>query len=43
LFCAKTKKILGAHIIGEEASNMIHILIALMTKDGTLDDLLNMI
>ncbi len=43
LFCAKTKKILGSHIIGEEASNMIHMLIALMTKDGTLDDLLNMI
>jgi dihydrolipoamide dehydrogenase len=37
------KKILGAHIIGDEASNMIHMLIALMYKDGTLDDLLNMI
>ncbi len=43
LFCARTKKILGAHIIGEEASNMIHLLIAFMTKDGSLDDLLNMI
>ncbi len=39
----KTKKILGAHIIGDEASNMIHMLIAFMSKDGTLDDLLNMI
>lgn len=38
-----SKKILGAHIIGPEASNMIHMLIALMTKSGTLDDLLNMI
>ncbi|WP_372845634.1 dihydrolipoyl dehydrogenase [Pontiella sp.] len=37
------KKILGAHIIGDEASNMIHLLIALMYKEGTLDDLLNMI
>jgi dihydrolipoamide dehydrogenase len=37
------KKILGAHIIGDEASNMIHMLIALMYKEGTLDDLLNMI
>ncbi len=37
------QKILGAHIIGDEASNMIHMLIALMYKDGTLDDLLNMI
>ncbi|MEI6891347.1 MAG: dihydrolipoyl dehydrogenase [Pontiella sp.] len=39
----KDKKILGAHIIGDEASNMLHMVIALMYKDGTLDDLLNMI
>lgn len=39
----KTKKILGAHIVGDEASNMIHMLIAFMNKEGTLDDLLNMI
>ncbi|MDF7809264.1 dihydrolipoyl dehydrogenase [Pontiellaceae bacterium B12219] len=39
----KDKKILGAHIIGDEASNMIHMIIALMYKSGTLDDLLNMI
>jgi len=38
-----TKKILGAHIIGDEASNMIHMIIAFMNKQGTLDDLLNMI
>lgn len=38
-----TKKILGCHIVGEEASNMIHMVIAFMNKDGTLDDLLNMI
>jgi len=38
-----SRKILGAHIVGDEASNMIHMLIALMYKDGTLDDLLNMI
>ncbi len=37
------RKILGAHIVGAEASNMIHMLIAFMNKDGTLDDLLNMI
>ncbi len=37
------KKILGAHIIGDEASNMLHMIIALMYKNGTLDDLLNMI
>ena len=39
----KTRRILGAHIIGPEASNMIHMVIAFMNKQGTLDDLLNMI
>ena len=38
-----TRKILGAHIIGEEASDMLHMIIAFMNKNGTLDDLLNMI
>jgi dihydrolipoamide dehydrogenase len=38
-----SKKILGAHLIGDESSNMIHMIIALMYKQGTLDDLLNMI
>jgi len=37
------RKILGAHIIGDEASDMLHMIIALMYKNGTLDDLLNMI
>lgn len=36
-------KILGAHILGPEASDMIHMLIAMMYKEGTLDDLLGMI
>jgi len=39
----QSRKIIGAHIIGDDASNMIHMLIAFMCKDGTLDDLLNMI
>lgn len=39
----RTGKILGAHIVGPEASDMIHLLIAFMNKDGTLDDLLSMI
>ena len=43
LFERSTKKILGAHVIGPEASDMIHMLIAFMNKGGTLDDLLNMI
>ena len=37
------RKILGAHIVGDEASDMIHMIIAFMNKQGTLDDLLNMI
>lgn len=43
LFDKNTKELLGAHIIGEEASNMIHMLIAFMYKKATLDDLLGMI
>lgn len=39
----ESRKILGCHIIGDEASNMIHLVIALMSKHGTLDDLLNMV
>ncbi len=39
----KTHKILGAHIVGDEASDMIHMLIAFMNKQGTLEDLLNMV
>ena len=35
-------KIMGAHIIGEEASNMIHLFVAMMKTNGTLD-LLDMI
>jgi mycothione reductase len=43
LFERKSRRILGAHVIGPEASDMIHMLIAFMNKNGTLDDLLNMI
>ncbi|EKO31911.1 dihydrolipoyl dehydrogenase [Leptospira santarosai] len=39
----KSRKILGAHAIGDEASNVIHLFILLMTIDGNLDDLLKMI
>lgn len=38
-----TERILGAHILGDEASNMIHIFIAMMKMQGTLADLLDMI
>jgi mycothione reductase len=39
----KTHRLLGAHIVGDEASDMIHLFIAMMKKDGTIDDLLDMI
>jgi dihydrolipoamide dehydrogenase len=39
----KTRKILGGHIIGPEASNMIHMIIAYMNMDATLDDMLRTI
>lgn len=43
LFHRDSKKLLGAHIIGEEASNMIHMCIAYMNMGGTLDDMLRTI
>ena len=36
-------QILAAHIVGDEASDMIHLFIAMMKKNGTLEDLLDMI
>jgi dihydrolipoamide dehydrogenase len=38
-----SRRVLGAHIVGDEASDMIHLFIVLMKKQGTLDDLLDMI
>lgn len=43
LVCRKSRKLLGAHIVGEEASNMIHTLIAFMNKEATIDDVAGMI
>jgi dihydrolipoamide dehydrogenase len=43
LFEKNSLKLLGAQIIGEEASNMIHMLIAFIQMDATLHDLLKMI
>lgn len=43
LFHKETKKLIGAHIIGDEASVMIHMLISIMTMGGSLDDVLGMI
>ncbi|MBS3115994.1 dihydrolipoyl dehydrogenase [Candidatus Woesearchaeota archaeon] len=43
LFHKQTRKLLGAHILGEEASTMIHQLIYAMTFGATAEDLLKMI
>lgn len=43
IFDKETRRLLGAHIIGEEASSMIHLFIAMMKKNGTLNDLMDMI
>lgn len=43
IFHKKTKKLLGAHIIGREASTLIHQLIYAITFNATVDDLLKMI
>ncbi len=39
----KSREILGGHIIGPEASDMIHMIIAYMNMNATLDDMLRTI
>lgn len=39
----KSRKVLGAHILGEEAGTMIHQLVLAMTLNATIDDLAKMI
>jgi len=39
----KTRHILGIHIIGEEAANLLHTPLAFMSMGATLDDMLRMI
>ena len=39
----KSRRILGGHIIGPQASNMIHMIIAYMNMNATLDDMLGTI
>ncbi|MBB64829.1 MAG: dihydrolipoamide dehydrogenase [Waddliaceae bacterium] len=43
LFEKHSQKLIGAHIIGEEASNMIHMCIAYMHMGATLKDMLDTI
>jgi len=37
IFCPETKKLFGVHIIGESATDLIHIGQAVMTFGGTID------
>ncbi len=39
----KSHKILGIHILGEGAANLVHIGLAFMLKDGVANDLIDMI
>ena len=43
LFDKQSQELIGAHIIGREASSMIHMLIAYMNKNAVLDDLVKTI
>lgn len=43
IFDRKSQKLLAGHIIGEEASNMIHMVIAFIHMNATLTDMLEMI
>lgn len=39
----KTRKILGCHIVGPEASVLIHEVLPIMRKNGKLDDILDIV
>ncbi len=43
MVCTLTHKIIGIHIVGDGAANLIHIGLAFMLKDGHVQDLVNMI
>lgn len=43
LICTRTHKILGIHITGHDACNLIHIGLAFMQKNGHAQDLVDMI
>ncbi len=43
LVCSKTHKILGLHILGHDACNLIHIGLAFMQKGGHAQDLVDMV
>lgn len=43
IVCAKTHKILGIHIVGDDACNLIHIGLAIKTYGGYVQDILKLV
>ena len=43
LVCRKTHKILGIHILGPDACNLVHVGLVIMQKGGHAQDLVNMV
>lgn len=43
LICKRTHKILGIHIFGHDACNLVHIGLAFMQKDGHAQDFIDMV
>ncbi|MDD9952293.1 MAG: Si-specific NAD(P)(+) transhydrogenase [Zetaproteobacteria bacterium] len=43
LVCRHTQKILGIHIVGDDACNLVHIGLAFMLQKGTVQDLIKLI
>lgn len=43
LVCSRTRQLLGGHMVFPEASNVVHVLAAVMYRRGRLDDLLEMV
>lgn len=41
LVCKKTQKILGVHVVGDDACNLVHIGLAFMLRGGTAQELVN--
>ena len=43
IVCTKTHRLLGIHIVGDDACNLIHIGLAIMTQGGCVQDILRLV
>ena len=43
LFDKKTRKLIGCHVLGDRASELVHIGQAMITLEGTIDTLIEMV